>query len=293
MPLSIVTTLYGSAPYLDEFSRRLRAAADGLSVPYEIVMVNDGGADGSLELAVRIASADRRVRVVDLSRRYGHYEAILAGIRLTAGRIVFVIDSDLDEPPELLDTLWRSLHEDAGCDLVVACHARRRLVSLTDIGGWLYYRLLRAQTGLDIPRDNFVARIMTRRYADALLAMRERPISFDAMSGRVGFRHRILRATKGSRRATTYSLARRIRLFVDSTLAYGSRASLVFALAAVIVAAAGVWSYFASDGAFRLVLIVAVSTLIAGIATVCRYLDLLLEEIRYTPARVRRIYPDE
>src|SRR5262245_34926158 len=134
MQLSIVTTLYGSAAHLDEFSDRLRAAADRLAVPYEIVMVNDGSTDGSLEAAIRIAGADRRIRVADLSRRYGHYEALLAGIRLTGGRVVFVIDSDLEEPPELLDSLWRTLGEDTGCDLVVACHERRRLASLTDVG---------------------------------------------------------------------------------------------------------------------------------------------------------------
>lgn len=293
MQLSIVTTLYGSAPHLDEFRARVRAAADRLAVPYEIVMVNDGSTDGSLEAAIRLAAGDPHIRVADLSRRYGHYEAILAGIRLTAGQIVFVIDSDLEEPPELLDTLWAALHEDAACDLVVACHARRRLRSIPDLGGWLYYRMLRAQTGLDIPRDNFVARIMTRRYADALIAMRERPISFDALSGRVGFGHRILPAVKGSRPATTYPLSRRVRLFVDSMLAYGSKAASIFAYAAIAVAAMGLWAFWTSAATLRLVAIVAATVVIVGIATLCRYLDLLFEEIRYTPPHVRRIYPDE
>src|SRR6266571_2933508 len=121
MQLSIVTTLYSSAEYLAEFSDRLRAVADRLSVSYEIVMVNDGGPDESLDVAVRIAADDRRIRVIDLSRRYGHYEAILAGIRHAAGDAVFVIDSDLDEAPELLETLWRELQADSECDLVVAC----------------------------------------------------------------------------------------------------------------------------------------------------------------------------
>lgn len=292
MQLSIVATLYGSARYLSEFSERVCAAAGRLSVSYEVVMVNDGSPDESLDLAVRMAAADRRIRVIDLSRRYGHYEAILAGIRHASGDRIFVIDSDLDEPPELLETLWRELGDHPECDLVVACQSQRRLSSIADIGGSLYYRLLRAQTGLDIPRDNLVARIMTRRYAEALLSMCERPVSFDALSARTGFRHRAVPAVKALRRGTTYSFARRATLFVDSMLAYGSRAAHFFALAAIVFAAAGLWSFFVWPRVLQIFLILASCVLMAGVATLCRYLDLLLEEIRHTPARVRRIYPD-
>jgi putative glycosyltransferase len=292
MQLSIVATLYGSATYLSEFYKRVCAAADHLSLSYEIVMVNDGSPDASLDVAVRMAAADRRVRVVDLSRRYGHYEAILAGIRQTSGDNVFVIDSDLDEPPELLEILWRELGEHPECDLIVACQSQRRLRSIADIGGSLYYRVLRAQTGLDIPRDNLVARLMTRRYAGALLSMRERPVSFDALSARAGFRHRAIPAVKAIRRGTTYSFARRATLFVDSMLAYGSRAAHVFALAAIVLAVAGLWSFFMWPQALQVILILASCMLMAGVATLCRYLDLLLEEIRHTPATIRRIYPD-
>jgi putative glycosyltransferase len=293
MQLSIVTTLYGSAAHVDEFWRRIQAAADGLSVSYELVVVNDGGPDDSLGIAVGMAAADRRIRVVDLARRYGHYEAILAGIRQACGDAIVVIAADLDEPPELVETLWRALGDGSTGDLVVACHARRPLRSVADVGGWLYYRMLRAQTGLDIPLDNFVARIMTRRYADALVALRERPVSFDALSARAGFHHRTIAAEKAPSRGTTYSLGRRAALFVDSMLAYGSRASLVVAVLAGAVLVLGVVAASTSPRAFQIVAAVAAGAILAGLAVLYRYLDLVLEELRYTPARVRRIYPDE
>src|SRR3954462_365676 len=138
MQLSVVTTVYGSARRLGEFCDRVRAAAARLSLSYEIIVVRDGGGEAGLEATVGVTASDRYIRVLDLSRRYGHYEAILAGVRYATGDAVFVIDSDLDEPPELLETLWQTLAADRDCDLAVACQQRRRLRSIADAGGWLY-----------------------------------------------------------------------------------------------------------------------------------------------------------
>ena len=138
-----------------------------------------------------------------------------------------------------------------------------------------------------------MARLMTRRYANALLSMRERPVSFDALSARVGFLHRVVPSVKALRRQTTYSFSRRAALFLDSMLAYGSRLPHVFAVVAASIIVVGVCSFFLSERALTLVLIFAASVIVAGIALLYRYCDLILQEIRYTPANIRRIYPDE
>src|SRR4051795_8665107 len=91
MQLSVVTTVYGSARRLGEFCDRVRAAAARLSLSYEIIVVRDGGGEAGLEATVGVTASDRYIRVLDLSRRYGHYEAILAGVRYATGDAVFVM----------------------------------------------------------------------------------------------------------------------------------------------------------------------------------------------------------
>ena len=103
MKLSIVTTLYRSERYIEEFYRRASAAArEIVGDDYEIIFVNDGSPDNSLDLAVEMLDSDDHVVVVDLSRNFGHHEAMMTGLAHTVGERVFLLDSDLEEEPEYL-----------------------------------------------------------------------------------------------------------------------------------------------------------------------------------------------
>jgi putative glycosyltransferase len=102
MELSIVTTMYASAPWLREFHERASAAARALTEDYEIVLVNDGSPDESLAVALELFEADPRVRVIDFSRNFGHHKAMMTGLAAARGRRVFLIDCDLEEEPEWL-----------------------------------------------------------------------------------------------------------------------------------------------------------------------------------------------
>ena len=95
MKLSIVSTLYRSAPYLEEFHRRVSAAASQITDDYEIVLVNDGSPDDSLQFALGLQAADQHIQVVDLSRNFGHHAAIVAGLANSRGQHVFLMDFDL------------------------------------------------------------------------------------------------------------------------------------------------------------------------------------------------------
>src|SRR6478735_12183869 len=97
--LSIVTSMYRSAPYLQEFYDRCTAAARKLTDAYEFVLVNDGSPDDSLQVALQLRERDPRVRVVDLSRNFGHHKALMTGLARARGERVFLIDCDLEEDP--------------------------------------------------------------------------------------------------------------------------------------------------------------------------------------------------
>src|SRR4029453_171267 len=99
MELSIVTTLYHSAPYIREFCARASRAAAAIAPDFEIVLVNDGSPDDSLEIAAALHREDGRVKVVDLSRNFGQHRAAMTGLARARGKLVFQIDVDLEEEP--------------------------------------------------------------------------------------------------------------------------------------------------------------------------------------------------
>src|ERR1700736_2509099 len=125
MRLSIVTTLYMSEPYLVEFHRRVRSTAEKITSDVEVIFVGDGPPDGSLDMALSLLSRDSDLRVIELSRNFGHHKAIMTGLAHATGDLVFLIDSDLEEDPELLTRFYERLAK-GDCDVVFGVQEARR-----------------------------------------------------------------------------------------------------------------------------------------------------------------------
>jgi putative glycosyltransferase len=222
MKLSVVATLYRSAPYVDEFCARTHAVARALAgEDYEIVLVNDGSPDDSLARALRMADASPRVRVVDLSRNFGHHRAMMAGLEHARGELVFLIDSDLEEEPEWLAPFHALLLE-RGCDVAYGVQSRRRGGWFDRLAGRLYYGLVRTASGLEIPHDHTTARLMTRRYVDALLRFREREIDLTGLFVVAGFEQAPYPVTKHATSRSTYGFTRKVGFAVDSLVSFSS-----------------------------------------------------------------------
>src|SRR6185369_12752276 len=112
MRISVVTTLYGSAPYIEEFLERARAAVSKLTSDYEIIMVDDGSADDSLRVALAMRARETRLTIIELSRNFGHHKAMMTGLEHASGDLVFLLDVDLEEPPELLLPFFETLRDE-------------------------------------------------------------------------------------------------------------------------------------------------------------------------------------
>ena len=125
MHLSIVATLYRSAPHLEEFHARVCRAAAAASDDYELILVNDGSPDESLDIALRLLAGDARLRIVDLARNFGHHKAMMTGLAHARGELVFLIDSDLEEEPELLPLFVDRMRE-THADVVYGVQNSRR-----------------------------------------------------------------------------------------------------------------------------------------------------------------------
>src|SRR3954468_11917273 len=136
--LSIVTTLYRSASTINEFYRRILAAAELITGDIELVLVNDGSPDNSLDLAVELHRTDARVVVVDLSRNFGHHKAMMTGLAHATGDLVLLIDSDLEEEPELLGYFHERFAK-GDCDVVFGVQETRRGGLFERVTGALFF----------------------------------------------------------------------------------------------------------------------------------------------------------
>jgi putative glycosyltransferase len=221
MKISIVATLYQTASYIDEFYRRASNAAKSLTDDYEIVLVNDGSPDDSLTLAVRLTESDSHVLLIDLSRNFGHHKAMMTGLSYAQGEKIFLIDSDLEEEPEWLLSFLKQMEQDR-CDVVYGVQEQRKGDRFERWSGQLFYRFFRAFTGIDLPENIVTARLMTRRYVDALLRHDEREVFLAGLWHITGFEQMPQIIRKHNTSETTYTLRQKMSVLVNSITSFSN-----------------------------------------------------------------------
>jgi polyisoprenyl-phosphate glycosyltransferase len=218
---SVVVPICNEAPVLPVLYQRVTTTMEQLSLPYELIFVDDGSTDGSAELLLELRSRDSRVKVVGLSRNFGHQVAITAGLDFSTGDPVIVMDGDLQDPPEVIPELlaeWR-----AGYQIVFAVRSSRRGESLFKrITASMFYRLLRRLTTTDIPLDAGDFRLMSRAAVDALKPLRERNRFVRGLVGWIGYRHTSIYYVRDDRYAgvTKYPLARMLRFAMNGLFSF-------------------------------------------------------------------------
>jgi putative glycosyltransferase len=222
MKLSIVATLYRSAPYIEEFLARASTVAHQLvDDAYEIVLVNDGSPDDSREVAVAQIAHYPCLKVVDLSRNFGHHKAMMTGLAHATGDHVFLLDSDLEEEPEWLFDFWRVMHEQ-NADMVYGVQRARKGSLYERITGPLFYRLFRALTGIAQPDNIVTARVMQRRYVDALMLHQEREINIGGLWIITGFNQVKSIVKKNASSPTTYTFGHKLDHLINAVTSFSS-----------------------------------------------------------------------
>ena len=219
MKLSVVTTLYKSSPYIQEFYERTRAAAKKFAGDsYEIIFVNDGSPDDSLNVAVALSEKDDKVVVVDLSRNFGHHKAIMAGLEHANGEIIFLIDSDLEESPEWLLNFAECMKQ-VQCDVVYGVQESRVDSGTYNFFGTLFWKLINFNSYIKIPYSPMTCRLMTAQYAKALLSVADRVLYLAGTFAWTGFKqvpYPLVKVPRANGGKSTYSLSRKFLLLIDS-----------------------------------------------------------------------------
>ena len=185
--LSLIVPVYNESSNLDLFYERVLKVLKPLNVSYEILFIDDGSKDDSLEKLLEIRGRDSKVKVVQFSRNFGKEIAVSAGLDLAAGKAVIPIDADLQDPPELIPSLiekWK-----AGYDVVYAKRTKRMGESwLKRWTASLFYRLIAKMTNIDIPEDAGDYRLLSRAAVEQLKRLRERHRFMKGLFTWVGFK---------------------------------------------------------------------------------------------------------
>lgn len=221
--ISIVIPAFNEEAGLEELFRRVAAASSTWGDDFELILVDDGSRDRTLEIASRLAAADPRLKVISLSRNFGHQVAVSAGLRHASGAIVTVMDADLQDPPEELHHFIAKIRE--GFDVVYAIRTKRKEGIFKRAAYFIYYRLLRRLATLEIPLDAGDFCVMSAEVVAAINSLPERSRFVRGLRTWVGFRQTGLVYERAARFAgePKYTLARLLKLAGDGIVNFSYR----------------------------------------------------------------------
>jgi len=227
--ISVVTTLYNSAPFLKDFLQETIQTIHEIGFQsYEIILVNDGSPDNSLQLAIELKNTmfqNENIKIIDLSRNFGHHYAALCGFEQSTGNLVFFIDSDLEVSPSVSKIMYQKYIEnkDKGVDVIYGYQSNRLGKWSEKYSAQLFWKLFNFLSNIQIPENILSERLMTRRYVDTLLKMNDRNVFLGGMFYWVGFNQIGIDITRQKKREkSNYSLKRKISLFINAITSFSS-----------------------------------------------------------------------
>lgn len=217
---SVVIPVFNEEDNLELLHRRLSKVLQHSCEDYEIILVDDGSRDNSLQVIMRLRKSNPRVKVISFSRNFGHQMAITAGIDYSSGDAVIVMDADLQDPPEVVPQLIEKWRE--GYDTVYAIRESRKDPILKRAIAFVFYRLFNRISEVDVPVDAGDFRLMSRRVVDILRTMPERNRYLRGLASWVGFSQASIsyardERSRGERKYTVWQSA---RLAVDGITSF-------------------------------------------------------------------------
>lgn len=291
--LSVIVAVYNEDPRnLIRLLERLDANIRPLELSYEVVFVNDGSRDLATGALRQIAAECNNIKLVELSRNFGQQAAITAGLDHSDGRMVLNMDSDLQDPPELIPVMYEKWKE--GFDVIYATRSRRRDRFLKRSTAYLFYRVLGAVSSVNIPWDTGDFRLMDRKVVDALSSLPEKTRFLRGMIPWLGFKQCGVPLDRDARELgeSTYTVKKLLTLAMDGLLAF-SVAPLYFLpmiggiLMLTAIAALAVMAFTGSfeitNAQLLFFALLFTGLQIGAVGLIAIYLSKTLDEVRRRP----------
>lgn len=218
---TVIAPIYNEAENIPELYTRVCKVMEETRESWELIMVDDGSTDGSTDLIRSFGSQDSRVKPVIFARNFGHQIAVTAGLDYSRGDAVVIIDSDLQDPPEVILKLIEKWRE--GYEVVYAVRSEREGETwFKEFTASLFYRLIYRITDVDIPRDTGDFRLLDRKVVDVMGQMRERHRFLRGMSVWVGFKQTGVEYKRAARFAgeTKYPFRKMFKFAVDAITSF-------------------------------------------------------------------------
>ena len=225
MTLSVVTTLYKSKPFLETFLKEIIANIQIIKInDFELVFVNDGSPDDSVEYLLERKKEIPEIKIIDLSRNFGHHYAIQAGLNFASGEYVFLIDNDLETPPSVLVDYYNEIIIDKNLDVVYGYQEARKGNFIEKKSGSVFWVLINKLSDTKIPHNILTERLMTKQYVNELLRLQDANLFMGGMMYWVGFNQKGIPVKKGQRDgASTYSIKRRAELMLQAITSFSGK----------------------------------------------------------------------
>ncbi|MCK5831147.1 MAG: glycosyltransferase family 2 protein [Methylococcales bacterium] len=305
MKLSIVTTLYYSEPYLDEFYRRIIISVQKITSDYELIYVNDGSPDQVLNLALEQQKNDSKITLIDLSRNFGHHQAGMIGLNQATGDSIFLIDCDLEEAPELLEKFWTEYSKNNHIDVFFGVQASRKGKWFERHSGSLFYSLFNKLSTVKMPANMLTVRLMSKRFVTALLEYQEKNLFLGGLMCHAGFEQQAITVKKSSKPTSSYTLTKLLSLFTTSIVSFSSKPlEFILYLGFLLIGLSSLTTMFLlcniifsfTDTASDLQLILLSICFLSGIIISCTgilgiYLAKIYDEVKQRPrAIIKKVY---
>jgi dolichol-phosphate mannosyltransferase len=233
--ISIVIPVYNSANIFPELHRRIVKSIENCVASFEIIAVLDGCRDNSLEVISSLAGDDKRIKIIELSRNFGHQIAVTAGVNNASGDLVAVIDDDLEDPPELLPDLVSKIKE--GYDVVYGVRRKRKRSLFVRFLYHSFYRVLGNLVDVKIPYDAGDFCVMTKRVSSVLVSMKEHNRYLRGLRAWAGFDQTGIEYERELRFADTsgYSLKKYVKLAFDAIFSFSYKPLKYVTLIGIVI----------------------------------------------------------
>jgi len=235
--VSLVAPMYNEEEVVGKFFAAVDGVLSGSGIDYEIICVNDGSIDGTIDELKKYSQNDKRIKVLDLSRNYGKEIALTAGLDYATGQAIIPIDCDLQDPPELIPRMidrWRE-----GCHIVLARRVSRNEDSgLKRLSSKFFYSLLSRISDFDVPENVGDFRLLDREVLEALKTFPERSRFMKGLFASVGYRQAVVEYDRPARIAgnSKWSYLKLYRLALDGIFSFSTVPLKIWSYIGVAVA---------------------------------------------------------
>jgi len=250
--LSVIVPIYNEFETIPELQGRLNSACENITNSYEIIFINDGSKDNSLNRLKQYCKENEHLKYVNFSRNFGHQIAVTAGLDFAKGEHIVIIDGDLQDPPEVIPKLYNKLKE--GFDVVYAKRSKRAGESyFKKLTAKIFYRILKSITNIEIPVDTGDFRIINKRVLNELKKMPEKNKFIRGQISWIGFRQTSVEYQRDERKygETGYPFSKMLKFAIDGITAFSDvplrfvrNLGLLVALFAFLVILYAIFSHF-------------------------------------------------